>query len=111
MAVDPNVVRLHCSTVKLTGGKSMDIVTVKNKFQIVVPQHVREQVHIEIGDFLEAGVEDGKITFTPKTLIDRHLAEGLEDLKRGRTHGPYANTAEAIRALERRAKRRKKRRP
>ena len=43
----------------------MDIVTVKNKFQFVIPQHVREQVHIEIGDILEAGVEDGKITFTP----------------------------------------------
>jgi AbrB family looped-hinge helix DNA binding protein len=46
----------------------MDIVTVKNKFQIVIPQHVREQVHIEIGDVLEAGVENGKITFTPKSL-------------------------------------------
>ena len=33
----------------------MDIVTVKNKFQIVIPQHIREQVHIEVGDFLEAG--------------------------------------------------------
>ncbi len=82
----------------------MDIVTVKNKFQIVIPQHVREQVHIEIGDFLEAGVEDGKITFTPKTLIDRHLAEGLDDLKRGKTHGPYATAQDAIAALEKRAK-------
>ena len=55
----------------------MDIVAVKNKFQIVIPQHIREQVHVEIGDLLEAGVENGKITFTPKSLIDRHLAEGL----------------------------------
>ncbi len=90
----------------------MQIVAVKNKFQIVIPQHIREQVHVEIGDLLEANVEDGKITFTPKSLIDRHLAEGLEDLKQGRTHGPYANVRDAIRALETRAKRRaKKRRP
>jgi len=82
----------------------VEIVTVKNKFQIVIPQHVREQVHIEIGDFLEAGVENGKITFTPKTFIDRHLAEGLEDLKMGRTHGPYTTATEAIAALEKRAK-------
>jgi AbrB family looped-hinge helix DNA binding protein len=88
----------------------MDIVTVKNKFQIVIPQHVREQVHIEIGDFLEAGVENGKITFTPKTLIDRHLAEGLEDLNKGRTHGPYATAREAIAALEKRAKSHSKKR-
>lgn len=82
----------------------MEIVTVKNKFQIVIPRHVREQVRIEIGDFLEAGVIDGKITFTPKSLVDRHLAEGLEDVKKGRTHGPYSSADEAIAALENRAK-------
>lgn len=88
----------------------MDIVTVKNKFQIVIPQHVREQVRVEIGDLLEAGVEDGKITFTPKSLIDRHLAEGLEDARRGRTHGPYDSAGKAVAALEARAKRHGKKR-
>ena len=90
----------------------MDIVTVKNKFQIVIPQHVRELAHIEIGDLLEAGVEDGKIVFTPKSLVDRHIAEGLEDARSGRTHGPYRSAADAIAALDARAKRpAKKRRP
>ncbi len=88
----------------------MDIVAVKNKFQIVIPQHIREQVHVEIGDLLEAGVENGKITFTPKSLIDRHLAEGLADAKHGRTHGPYASARDAIKALEIRAKRHAKKR-
>ncbi|MGA3315112.1 MAG: AbrB/MazE/SpoVT family DNA-binding domain-containing protein [Candidatus Korobacteraceae bacterium] len=88
----------------------MNIVAVKTKFQIVIPQHVREQVKVEIGDLLEASVENGKITFTPKSLIDRHLAEALEDAKQGRTHGPYANAKDAIRALETRAKRRAKKR-
>lgn len=88
----------------------MDIVAVKTKFQVVIPQHIREQVKVEIGDLLEAGVEDGKITFTPKSLIDRHLAEGLEDAKQGRTHGPYANAKDAIKALETRAKRHAKKR-
>jgi AbrB family looped-hinge helix DNA binding protein len=88
----------------------MDIVTVKNKFQIVIPQRVREQAHIEVGDFLEAGVENGKITFTPKSLVDRHLAEGLEDARKGRTHGPYASAGAAIAALEARTKRQAKKR-
>jgi AbrB family looped-hinge helix DNA binding protein len=83
----------------------MEIVTVKTKFQIVIPQHIREQVNIEIGDVLEAGVQDGRITFTPKSLIDRHLAEGLEDISKGRTHGPYATAEAAIKALDARAKR------
>jgi AbrB family looped-hinge helix DNA binding protein len=82
----------------------MDIVTVKNKFQIVIPLRVRELVHIEIGDFLEAGVENGRITFTPKSLVDRHLAEGLEDARKGRTHGPYSSAEAALAALGARAK-------
>jgi AbrB family looped-hinge helix DNA binding protein len=84
----------------------MDIVTVKTKFQIVIPQHVRELARIEIGDLLEAGVENGKIVFTPKSLVDRHIAEGLEDAQRGRTHGPYSSSDAAIAALDARAKRR-----
>ena len=65
---------------------------------------------VKIGDFLEAGVENGKITFTPKSLIDRHLAEGLEDAKQGRTHGPYNSADEAIAALDARARRHLKKR-
>ena len=83
----------------------MQIVTVKTKFQIVIPQHIREQVRVEVGDVLEADVQNGKITFTPKSLIDRHLAEGLEDLRKGRTHGPYASAEAAIKALDARARR------
>lgn len=90
----------------------MYIVAVKKKFQIVIPQHVRELLHLEVGDFLEAGVENGKITFTPKSLVDRHLAEGLEDARKGRTHGPYSNADEAIAALDARVKPRvRKRKP
>jgi AbrB family looped-hinge helix DNA binding protein len=80
----------------------MELVTVKTRFQVVIPHSIRKRVRLDIGDLLEASFENGKITFTPKTVIDRHLAEGMEDLARGRTHGPYASAAEAISALERR---------
>ena len=88
----------------------MELVTVKTKFQIVIPQRIREEAGVGIGDLLEAKVEKGKITFSPKSVIDRHLAEGLEDLKRGRTHGPYASAKEAIEALELRAAKHSKKR-
>jgi len=81
----------------------MELVTVKNKFQVVIPQSIRKQVRLDVGDLLEASFENGKITLTPKTVIDRHLAEALEDLDRGRTHGPYHSATEAIAALERKA--------
>jgi len=81
----------------------MELVTVKTKFQILIPQSIRKEAGVEIGDLLEAKVENGKITFSPKSVVDRHLAEGLADLKMGRTHGPYSSAKQAIAALESRA--------
>lgn len=49
----------------------MSIVTVKDKFQVVIPQIVRQQLGISQGDMLEAKVERGKLTYTPKVLVDR----------------------------------------
>ena len=88
----------------------MQLVTVKTKYQIVIPRVIREKAGVGVGDLLEARVEKGKITFAPKSVLDRHLAEGLEDLKRGRTHGPYKSARDAIAALEVRARKRTKRR-
>ena len=87
----------------------MELVTVKTKYQIVIPRAIREQAGVGIGDLLEAKVEKGKITFAPKSVLDRHLAEGLDDLKKGRTHGPYKSAKDAIAALEARAKKHAKR--
>lgn len=49
----------------------MAIVTVKNKYQVVIPRTVREELGINRGDLLEAKVERGKLTYTRKTVIDR----------------------------------------
>jgi AbrB family looped-hinge helix DNA binding protein len=67
----------------------MSIVTVKNKFQVVIPQSVRDQIGVNVGDLLEARVERGKITFSPKSVVDRAIAEGLEDIRKGRVRGPF----------------------
>jgi|ERR1700733_2799087 len=96
----------NCYT--LQQANPMELVTVETKFQVVIPQSIRKRVRLDIGDLLEADYENGKITLTPKTVIDRHLAESLKDLADGRTHGPYASAAAAISALERRAGRRGK---
>jgi len=79
---------------------AMELVSVKNKFQIVIPQRIREELHLDVGDLLEASIVDGKLTFTPKSVVDRHIAEGLDDLKQGRTHGPYKTAKSAISALD-----------
>ena len=61
---------------------------------------MREQVGVRVGDLLQAQADNGKIVFTPKPIVDRALAEGLDDLKRGRVHGPFAGAAEMLAALK-----------
>jgi AbrB family looped-hinge helix DNA binding protein len=78
----------------------MAIVTIKNKYQVVIPQRVREQVGVQVGDLLEAQVDKGKIVFTPKSIVDRAIAEGLDDIKKGRVHGPFASEGEMVAALK-----------
>jgi bifunctional DNA-binding transcriptional regulator/antitoxin component of YhaV-PrlF toxin-antitoxin module len=73
----------------------MQLVSVKNKFQIVIPQALRKQAGVRVGDILEAKLERGKITFTPKSVVDRGIAESLADFKAGRSYGPF-NTAEDL---------------
>ena len=59
---------LNSSTVHLI---IMAIVTVKNKYQVVIPQALRKKLGISRGDVLEAKVERGRLTYTPKAVIDR----------------------------------------
>lgn len=77
----------------------MALVSVKNKFQVVIPQNIRERIGINVGDLLEARVERGKITFTPKLVVDRGIAESLADFKEGRAYGPFRTHAELVTSL------------
>jgi AbrB family looped-hinge helix DNA binding protein len=82
----------------------MPLVKVKPKYQVTLPTKVREQIGLDVGDILEAKVERGKITLTPQALIDRRIAEGLEDIRKGREHGPYSSVAEALAAFRKRTR-------
>ena len=67
----------------------MSLVKVKEKFQVTLPAAIRQKAGVDVGDLLEATVQGKRITFTPKVAVDRafveqRLAEGLEDVKKGR---------------------------
>jgi AbrB family looped-hinge helix DNA binding protein len=78
----------------------MSIVTVKRKFQVVIPQRVRERIGVAVGDILEAKVERGRITLTPRPVVNSATAEGLEDVRKGRVHGPFNTVDEMIDSLK-----------
>jgi AbrB family looped-hinge helix DNA binding protein len=77
----------------------MALVRVKQKFQVTIPSEIREQLHLEEGGFLEAKMERGRIVLTPKAVVDRAavdaaIAEGLEDVRKGRVTAPFKNAKE-----------------
>jgi bifunctional DNA-binding transcriptional regulator/antitoxin component of YhaV-PrlF toxin-antitoxin module len=58
----------------------MAIIRVKNKYQVVIPESVRDEIGVEVGDVFEAKVERGKITLTPKSIVDR-IPQVVKDVR------------------------------
>jgi AbrB family looped-hinge helix DNA binding protein len=82
--------------------------------QIVIPKKLYDELGLEAGDYFEVELyEGGKFLVTPKELVDKHpevdkrFREAEDDVKAGRTRGPFKNADEAVKAL-RSAPRRKK---
>jgi bifunctional DNA-binding transcriptional regulator/antitoxin component of YhaV-PrlF toxin-antitoxin module len=84
-------------------------VIVKNKTPLVVPPAVRREAGFKSGDELEFKVSSGTITILPKLrttddeytpeqrrMVDAQLAEGLADIKAGRTFGPFQSADKMI---------------
>jgi AbrB family looped-hinge helix DNA binding protein len=71
--------------------------------QVVIPKKIHDELGLAAGDYLEVEVAAGKVVFTPKALVDRRiekrLAEGLEDIKKGRVYGPFDSAKELVRSL------------
>ena len=82
----------------------MAIVTVKNKYQVVIPQRVREEIGLDVGDLLEARAEGGRIVFEPKSIVDRGIAESMAQFQAGRGHGPFETHKEFVKALHQKTK-------
>lgn len=88
---------------------SMTIITIKNKYQIVIPAKVRKEAGLRVGDFLEARIGKKKeIILTAQTVVDREkwahlpkgIREGLEDVRAGRVKGPFYSVSELRKDLE-----------
>jgi AbrB family looped-hinge helix DNA binding protein len=67
--------------------------------QVVIPKTIHDQLGLRPGDYLQVDVADGRVVFTPKTLVDtrvdRRIAERAEDVAAGRSDGPF-ESAEAM---------------
>jgi AbrB family looped-hinge helix DNA binding protein len=69
----------------------MPLVKIKEKGQLTLPAKIRERHHLGVGDYLEVMEEGNRIILIPQEVAPRHpeidqaLAEGLADVRAGRT--------------------------
>ena len=77
----------------------MSLIKLGTNGQVTIPSALRERAGLDPGDLLEAELENGKITLTRKSLIDQRIDEGLEDIRAGRTYGPFDSADEMIESL------------
>lgn len=77
----------------------MPIVKVGASRQVVIPKKIHDQLGLEPGDYLDVVLQGGRVVFTPKTLVDKRIEEGLEDFRQGRVYGPFCSAQEAVLSL------------
>ena len=70
----------------------------------MIPQHVREEIGIDVGDVLEARAEDGKLVFEPKPVVDRGIAESIAEFQAGKGNGPFDTHEAFVQALHKGSK-------
>src|SRR4030043_922373 len=86
-----------------------ELVQLRKKAQLTLPQSVREKLGIEEGDFIDVQVRNGEIVLKVKRLVDKEQVwfwtnrwqqgekEAEEDIHAGRTHDfPDAKNAVAF---------------
>ncbi len=92
-----------------------ELIQVRKKAQVTLPQSVRQALNIEEGDFLSVKVQDGEIVLRVKKLVDKEQAwfwtkrwqegerEAEEDIRAGRVHS-FDGAREAMAFLHKRVK-------
>ena len=99
------------------------LVRIHRKGQVTLPSRLRSAIGVAEGDMVEASVHRGKIVLAPKLvtgrskfptaptandeytpeqrrIIDARLAESEDDLKKGRTFGPFHTAEEMIASMK-----------
>ena len=69
--------------------------------QVAIPKKLHDQLGLSPGDYLQVELEGERLILTPKALIEKRLAESLEDIRLGRVHGPFRSVPALLRSLRR----------
>jgi len=76
------------------------VVKVGASRQVVIPKRIHDKLGLSPGDYLEVELEENRVVFTPKALVDKGIAEGLADLKAGRVSRAFKTARDLIQELK-----------
>jgi len=76
--------------------------------QVAIPKKIHDELGLVAGDIVEVERKGNQIILTPKDIVEKGIAEGLEDLKKGRVYGPFSSVKEMLNSLHGTEKPRKK---
>lgn len=91
------------------------ILKIAGKGQVTIPPRLRAEIGIAGGGLLKASARHGSILLTPiaageeytsrqRRAIGARLALSAEDIKAGRTYGPFDTAAEMVASMKRELK-------
>jgi len=93
-------------------GSHMALVKVKQHYQITIPQELRKEFHLSVGDFVEIENENGEIVLRPVKVIrpdqeyfytkewQKGEARADKDIAKGDVIGPFDNIKDGLKALK-----------
>ncbi len=67
--------------------------------QVAIPKQLHDELGLSPGDYLEVERRGNQLIMTPKSLVEKRLAEALDDVKHGRVGGPYHTVEDLISSL------------
>jgi len=77
----------------------MPLLKIKQRYQVTIPNAIRERIGLGIGDFLEAEVKKSQIVLTHRRTMDEGLQESIGEAKEGKLIGPFRSAKALISAL------------
>jgi AbrB family looped-hinge helix DNA binding protein len=69
--------------------------------QVAIPKKLHDELGLAPGDYLQVELEGDRLILTPKALVEKRLAEGLDNIRKGRVHGPFRSVPALLRSLRR----------
>jgi AbrB family looped-hinge helix DNA binding protein len=90
----------------------MPLIKVKQNYQITIPNSLRKNLNIAVGDYLEVEKQDSELILKPVKMVPTDEAyfhtkewqkgekQADKDLKKGNVLGPFDNLADGLKALK-----------